>query len=159
MDIFKTGQVCLNGHQITGDIEKSTTSKFCARCGEATISKCQSCGSGVRGDRVIRGDFGGTRIGMHVPAFCVDCGTPFPWTERAVSAAKELADEIEDIDEGERERAKASFIALASDTPQTTVAATRVRKLIAKAGPIIGVGIRDIVISIATDAAKKAIGL
>jgi len=93
------------------------------------------------------------------PAFCPECGKSFPWTERSVEAAKELADEIEEIDEAEREKAKASFIALASDTPQTTVAATRVKKLIAKAGPIIGSGIRDIVVSIATDAAKKTMGL
>lgn len=92
------------------------------------------------------------------PSFCPGCGKPFPWTERAVAAAKELADEVEGIDDAEREKAKGSFMALTSDTPQTTVAATRVRKLIAKAGPIIGGGIRDIVVSIATDAAKKTMG-
>jgi len=94
-----------------------------------------------------------------VPRFCAECGKPFPWTERAVSAAKELADEVEGIDDTEREKAKNSFIALASDTPQTTVAATRVKKLIAKAGPIVGNGIREIVVSIATEAAKKSMGL
>jgi len=94
-----------------------------------------------------------------VPAFCHYCGKPYEWTLRQVQAAKDLADEIEDMDEAEREKAKASFIDLASDTPQTAVAATRVKKLIAKAGPIIGNAIREIVVSIATDAAKKTIGL
>lgn len=82
-----------------------------------------------------------------------------PWTERSIAAAKELADEVQGINEAERERAKESFIALASDTPQTTVAATRVNNLIAKAGPVLGNGIREIAVSLATEAAKKMLGL
>ncbi|MER8382271.1 DUF2321 domain-containing protein [Mesorhizobium sp. M0027] len=159
MQIYKVGQVCVNGHAITGNVEAAASSKFCPRCGEETIVTCPSCRASIRGNRIIRSDFGNISSGMHIPAFCHACGKPFPWTERAVAAAKELVDEVEGIETDEREKAKSSFIALASDTAQTTVAATRVNKLIAKAGPILGKGIRDIVVSIATDAAKKAMGL
>lgn len=94
-----------------------------------------------------------------VPNFCHACGRPYEWTVRQVQAAKDLADEIEGIEDAEREKAKESFIDLTSDTPQTTVAAARIKKLMAKAGPAIGSGLREIVVSIATDAAKKSLGL
>lgn len=93
-----------------------------------------------------------------VPAFCHECGKPYEWTLRRVQAAKDLADEVDGLEGAELTKAKDSFIVLVSDTPQTPVAAARVAKLLQKAGPIIGGGIRDIVVSIATDAAKKMMG-
>ncbi|HWK65382.1 MAG TPA: DUF2321 domain-containing protein [Rhizobiaceae bacterium] len=153
---YSNAQICNNGHLITSDIEDGSGANFCSNCGAATVVRCAHCSAGIRGDA----DDDGFTLSMGpVPAFCHYCGKPYEWTLRQVQAAKDLADEIEDMDEAEREKAKASFIDLASDTPQTAVAATRVKKLIAKAGPIIGNAIREIVVSIATDAAKKTIGL
>jgi len=95
---------------------------------------------------------------MTVQAYCHECGKPFPWTERAIAAAKELADEVDDIDDDDRQRAKDSFIALVSDTPQTTVAVARIRKLLSKASPMLRDGLKDVLVSIATEAAKKGLG-
>lgn len=152
---FDTGQACLNGHIVTGDVNDGTRSLFCASCGEATINACPSCERLLRGNERTDGWF----VGMTLPAFCFACGKPFPWTERRVQAAKDLADEVEGLEGAELTKAKDSFIVLVSDTPQTPVAAARVTKLLQKAGPVIGGGIRDIVVSIATDAAKKMMGL
>ena len=155
MERYLNGQVCLNGHVITGKVGSADTSKFCIRCGDKTISACLECNAPIRGD--WHADYGYLSM-SEAPSFCHECGKPYAWTERAIAAAKELADEVEGIDDADRERAKESFIALASDTPQTTVAVTRVKKLIQKAGPILGGGIRDILVDIATEAAKKGLG-
>jgi hypothetical protein len=152
---YKVGQACLNGHIITGDITNGSRADFCATCGEPTIKACPSCERAVRGNSETEYSV----YGMDLPSFCFACGKPFPWTERRVQAAKDLADEVEGLDGAELSKAKDSFIVLVSDTPQTPVAAARVVKLLQKAGPVIGGGIRDIVVSIATDAAKKMMGL
>jgi len=154
---FDTGQVCLNGHLITGDIADGTDTKHCSKCGESTVTACQHCGTPIRGDRTYSGSFSFIER-MTVQAYCHECGKPFPWTERAIAAAKELADEVDDIDDDDRQRAKDSFIALVSDTPQTTVAVARIRKLLSKASPMLRDGLKDVLVSIATEAAKKGLG-
>ncbi|MCZ3380399.1 DUF2321 domain-containing protein [Rhizobium sp. AG207R] len=159
MGYYQVGQVCLNGHEITSNFEgqQALRAAFCSECGEATIHKCQHCDANIRGWYHVDGF-----ISMQEwvpPSYCHACGKPFPWIERAVAAARDLADEIENIEPAELERAKQSFLALTADTPQTAVAAARIKKLLSKAGPVVGKGIRDIVVSIATDAAKKTIGL
>ncbi len=155
---YKNAQVCKNGHIITGNIENGDTAKFCSLCGAETITACGECGASIRGD-VYEIGWSGVAPMDAKPAFCPNCGTPYDWTQRQIQAAKDLADEIDDIDDAERERAKGSFVDLVSDNPQTTVAAARVSKLISNAGPVVGSAIKEIAISIATDAAKKLMGL
>ena len=94
---------------------------------------------------------------ISAPAFCSSCGKPYPWTEAKLKAAKELSDEIEDIDTEEREILKKSLDDIIRDTPQTPVAATRFKNIISKVGKPIAGAIRDIVVDIASEAAKKII--
>lgn len=156
-EYFKTGQACLNGHKITGDYGDSDTSKFCTKCGEGEIHACPNCRSNLRGDHIFDGYVSYVQP-FKVPAFCYNCGKSFPWTERQIDAAKELADEIVEIDRADLDKAKAALVALTSDTPQTPVAVVRVKKMLEKAGPAIGGGIKDILVGIATEAAKKGLG-
>lgn len=150
------GQICLNGHKITGDASSPFAKKFCSKCGEATITACPSCKQPIPGD--FKGE--GVRLGMtNRPAsFCAECGNPYPWTERQIQAVRDLADEIVSVDPAEIDRAKEAFISLTSDTPQTTVAVVRVKKMLEKASPAVGGAIRDILVNIATDAVKRAFG-
>ncbi|ANK85648.1 MULTISPECIES: DUF2321 domain-containing protein [Rhizobium] len=156
-EYFRIGQACLNGHKITGEYGDADTSKFCPTCGEPEIHACPNCESKLRGDHIYDGYVSFTDP-FKVTSFCHDCGKPFPWTERQIQAAQELADEIVEIDRADLDRAKAALIALTSDTPQTAVAVVRVKKMLEKAGPIIGGGIKDILVGIVTEAAKKALG-
>ena len=71
---------------------------------------------------------------MPAPKFCEYCGNPFPWTESALNAAKELADGLEALNEDEKEDLKKSIDDMVKDTPRTTVAVQKFKKLIAKAG-------------------------
>src|ERR1700723_711069 len=57
---------------------------FCTRCGAKTLVASQHCNTPI----LFR--FAGDRA-----AYCSDCGKPFPWTETALAAAKEFADELE----------------------------------------------------------------
>ncbi|MBK1792939.1 DUF2321 domain-containing protein [Devosia sp. WQ 349] len=153
---YDTAVVCKNGHVVSGNETNGKAALYCEQCGEATVTRCDTCNSPIRGNSTYSGHF----ISMGtLAAFCYQCGKPYEWTLRQIQAAKDLADEVEGLDGAELSKAKDSFIVLVSDTPQTPVAAARVTKLLQKAGPVIGGGIRDIVVSIATDAAKKMMGL
>lgn len=160
MGRYNIGQVCLNGHEITGNYSTGSefAENFCSRCGAQTITQCAACKAHIRGYY----DHEGGVIAIptfDAPAYCYNCGTPFPWTSRGISAAQELTDEIEGLTEAERDKAKASLVEITKDTAQAEVAIVRVRKLLAKAGPVIGQGLKEIIVSIATDAAKKQLGL
>lgn len=154
---YKIGQACLNGHKITGDYGDKATSKYCPKCGEAEVHVCSECEAAIRGDFVHKGYVSYSKP-FKVEAFCYECGSPYPWTFRQIEAAKELADEIVEIDRADLDKAKAALIALTSDTPQTAVAVVRVKKMMEKAGPVIGGGIKDILVGIATEGAKRALG-
>ena len=92
-----------------------------------------------------------------VPAFCPDCGKPYPWTEAKLKAARELADELDNLSLEERETLKKSLDDIIRDTPQTAVAATRFKRLVAKAGQVTANGFRDTLVDILSEAAKKII--
>jgi len=92
-----------------------------------------------------------------VPAFCSECGSAFSWTKAGIQAVRDLADELEQLTSEERDQLKESINDLIRDTPQTTVAATRFRRLVSKAGTTALEGFRTILVSIATEAAKKVL--
>jgi len=94
---------------------------------------------------------------LQLPSFCPECGKPYPWTEAKLKAAQELSDEIDNLSPEEREILKKSLDDIVRDTPQTPVAATRFKKLVAKAGKVAADGLRDILVDIASEAAKKII--
>lgn len=155
MGQYLVGQVCENGHLVTGDIRSHDASPFCSKCGEKTLEQCPTCKAHLRGD--YHGDV--VYEMARVRAFCFNCGKPYPWTLRQVEAAKALAAEIEDATDDEIQKAQDSLIVLTSDTPQTPVAVARIARLLKKAGPVVAGALTDILTSIATEAAKKQLGL
>ena len=94
---------------------------------------------------------------LPLPIFCPDCGKPYPWTEAKLKAAKELADELDELTPEERELLKKSLDDIMLDTPQTIVAATRFKKIAAKAGKATVKELRKLVVDIASETAKKII--
>ena len=91
------------------------------------------------------------------PIFCPDCGKPYPWTEAKLKAAQELADELDNLSPEERDLLKKSLDDIMLDTPQTIVAATRFKKIAAKAGKATVKELRKLVVDIASETAKKII--
>lgn len=93
------------------------------------------------------------------PQFCGECGTAFPWTQRALDAAKSLTDEETRLTPEEKIVVKTSIDELTSDTPLTPVAANRLNTLLKKFGPQAAELVKSIVLSVATGEAKKYLGL
>jgi hypothetical protein len=145
--------ICENGHVATSMLRLAPEddAAFCEHCGARNLKQCPNC------ERPIRGHYVGGAIGFPYvrPSFCIYCGKPFPWTEKTLSAAKELADEIEELSADDRERLKQNLEEIASDNPRTEVAAGRIRNTIARIGPATGRVLERLATEIATEAARK----
>jgi hypothetical protein len=153
---YDDAQVCPNGHVATSMFRYSPEFRrdFCETCGEATLTACPSCKHSIRGAY-----FGGgvSFAAYEPPAFCPDCGKRFPWTERRLEAARELALEAEHLSGEERTQLAETLDDLLRDVPRTQVAATRFKRLVAKAGVGTANALRDVLVDIASETAKKAI--
>ena len=153
-------QVCLNGHVITDSLRMfpGDDKTHCPRCGAPTISKCEKCQTDIQGhyrfpDVIVAGRGYKTKP----PAFCHSCGTQYPWTQARLVAARELAEELEGLSQGERQTLKVSLDDLVRDTPRTTLAATRFKRIISKAGKGAADTFKEIIIGVISEAAKKVI--
>jgi hypothetical protein len=152
-------QVCMNGHQITAfaNSEPLGREDFCQECGKKTIDACQSCKALIRGYLHIPGIVDCS--GVPVPKHCIKCGKAFPWTETALAAAKEYTDELDELSPEEKTVLKGTFDELTTDTAWTPLAANRFKKLMGKIGPVAGSVLQKIIETVATEAAKKSMGL
>lgn len=158
MGTYRVAQVCPNGHVATtaADVNPELREAFCSQCGEATLTTCPKCDASIRGDYHVEGVFG-FGGGYEPPAFCYDCGSQFPWTERKIAGAVELVEAGTDLSAEEVKQFKADLTELTKDSPKTQAASLRFKKLMAKAGNSIASGVRDIVVDVLSEAAKKAI--
>jgi hypothetical protein len=119
---------------------------FCTSCGAPRLDTCLHCNSLIE-------------LSHGRPAYCGGCGRPFPWTEAALAAAREYADELEQLTADERTTLKATFDDLVCDTDRTALAVSRFKRIVAKVEPIAGGMLKKIVETLATEAAKKALGM
>lgn len=160
MGQYDVAQICLNGHVINAETQEypHRNRKFCHQCGQPTITACPECNFDIRGEYISHDVvIIGAVHEFPVPAFCENCGRPYPWTSRALAAAKELTDQMQGLTEDEKAQVKTDLDALVADTPQTKVSATRVRRLLAKAGGELPGMVRDVMVAVASDTAKKVL--
>jgi hypothetical protein len=154
---YDTAQICLNGHVTNSSMRQSPefSQKFCRACGAATITKCPDCTTDIRGYCHVPGvvSFGD----VTAPPFCVDCGAAYPWTKARLDAARELAMEQDALTPEERTALAKSLDDLVRDTPRTGLAAMRFKKLASKAGSTAASGLKDILVGVLTEGAKKII--
>ncbi len=172
---YDTAQICTKGHvgNWMSISKPETNRKFCYKCGAPTITNCQYCNAIIRG-YYHEGRFIQERLDRQIlealnpppktildhttlPSFCPECGKPYPWTEAKLKAAQELSDRLDNLTPKERDTLKKSLDDIVRDTPQTTVAATRFKKIVAKAGKVAADGFRDILVDVLSEAAKKVI--
>lgn len=155
MGTYRTAQVCLNGHSVTSSLEISPelAEKFCSDCGVETISTCPNCQAKIRGYYEVPGVF--SMGGYTPPNFCHGCGTAFPWARAKIDAAKELADELDELSDDEKEKLKSTIDDLVVAGPKTEVAALRYKKLVGKVGGATASALRSILVDVASEAAKK----
>lgn len=167
MATYDTAQICLKGHLITGRAETAPyrQRKFCERDGSEVISRCPICDSKIRGTAILGHQVVSESLRPRlrselrvVPAYCPDCGKPFPWTAERIKAAHDLIQEMDELTPEEKTRLSESVAELAQDSPQTPVAVARVKKIAMKVGKE-GWGVfQKILTDVASDAAKKMLG-
>ena len=155
MDQHDVAQICSNGHVINPRAESSPqfSKKFCAQCGASTTTQCQQCKAN------IQGEYPGWYRKFPVPAFCSECGAPYPWTEAKLQAARDLTQELEGLDDADKKALQGTFDDLVKDTPQTQVAARKFKKLLSTVGKEGGTALREVLVSVLSETAKKALGL
>ena len=163
---YDTAQICANGHLITAAVKQNPERQraFCPSCGAKTLTACPGCGQPIRGahcaqvhNYVMDRWYTGVGSLRAIAAHCSECGMAFPWTSARLATARELAGEIEGLSDEERETLKNSLDDLTADTPRTEVAASRVKGLIAKSGKVAADTINKILVTVATEYAKKII--
>lgn len=159
MGYFDVAQVCLNGHMITDNAKGSPQfqKKFCDKCGEETIMVCPECRTPIQGDYHADGVVVIGFSSPPPPSFCPNCGRPYPWTQRRIEAARDLANELEDLSSEEQETLKRSLDSLVRDLPATELAATRFKRIMAKVGAESYAAMKSILVNVLSEAAKKVL--
>jgi hypothetical protein len=157
MGSYRVAEVCPNGHVSTSSADTSPElrEKFCSSCGEPTMTQCESCKASIRGDYNVEGVF--TLSEYMPPAHCHNCGAGFPWTARKVESAVELVEVGGELSETELAQLRIDLTELTKDSPKTQVASLRVKKAMEKVGSALAHGVREIVVNVLSEAAKKAI--
>ncbi|MBF0285378.1 MAG: DUF2321 domain-containing protein [Magnetococcales bacterium] len=156
MGTYRIAEVCQNGHVSTSsaDLYPDLREKFCSKCGENTMMQCPSCRKPIRG--YYDSDFVTVICDYHPPAYCHQCGTPFPWTSRKITNAVALV-EYSDVQltPDEIQQFRSDVTDLTKDSPNNPISSLRIKKVLAKVGPLIASGVKDILTSVMTEAAKK----
>ena len=131
---YDVAQICLNGHNINS-LSKTylnSNSSFCSDCGKKTITCCEKCNGEIRGyyhASIPIGSF------YSVPSYCLECGNAYPWTVSKIQALKELADDLEEISDADKQKLIESIDHVLTETPKTTLASSRFKSILNKVTP------------------------
>jgi hypothetical protein len=166
---YDVAQVCLNGHVVTDRSQSRPefSKKFCPDCGAETITQCRDCGQAIQGALHTTYMMGGSRYlnrpptsrimtaNGHVGAYCHACGKPYPWTSKSIEAAQALAQEQEELTDADKILLQSSIPDLVADTPRTSVAVVRFKKLMLKVGKEAADGFKNILVNVLSEAVRK----
>ena len=92
-----------------------------------------------------------------LPRFCINCGEPYPWTGSKLQAAKDLALELNVLDDQDRAVLEKSINDMVKDTPTSHMAAIRFKKIMLKVGQNAALMFREILINVLSETAKKTL--
>ena len=159
MGRYSTAQICMNGHCITSSADSHPEYKqsFCDQCGAPTIMTCPECNALIRGEYEVEGLWGS--LGYVVPAYCYNCGKPYPWTKATIDAIAELVMEDEKLQDIEKEALVSSLPDAIAETPKTRLAVTRIKKALLVAGKFTADGLRQFAIDFGCEFLKDQLGL
>lgn len=155
--VYRTAQICKNGHVITSNISYSEfLSDFCPDCGAKTISTCLDCKTPIRGKYDILG-VSNFSSSYEPPAYCYHCGKPFPWTESKLNAIADLLDMQNQLTEEEKKRFISCLPIIFTETSQSEVTAFKLRALFKKLPSEIGSLVKNIIIDVLSESVKKVL--
>jgi Uncharacterized protein conserved in bacteria len=126
--------ICLNGHVVNNSSKTypQFSAKHCAKCGEATIDACPSCKTAIKGEYYVPGVFAISSHTPSAPSFCPECGRSFPWTERRLAVAKELADDLDGLSPDEKLKLRGALDDLVKEGPKAEPAQFRFKQIMKK---------------------------
>lgn len=152
---YDVAQICLNGHMVNSTWASSPefSKDFCPKCGTRTITECQACKVRIQGHCHITGFISARPTSVR--AYCHACGKPYPWTSARIEAARAIAQELDGLSDAERISLQASIDDLVADTPRTEVAVVRFKKLAAKAGKHGMDALKNVLVNVVSEAAKR----
>ena len=159
MGEYRYAHICRNGHVLTSKAASPSISavKFCQTCGAPALTKCVHCQTAIRGE-FSPDQFVIFNSNYPRPAYCHNCGLPYPWTESALEAMKEIIWEDEDLFDDEKERMSQSLPDLITETPKTELAIMRVKKFALRATKGVGSALLSFVIEHGCEKAVTALG-
>ena len=151
--------ICLNGHVVNDSSQTSPqfNAKHCRKCGEATIDKCPACQKSIKGEYHVPGVVVVGRGDPPAPSFCHECGKPYPWTERRLTAAKELADEMDGLTDDDKLKLRGALDDLAKEGPKTEPAKFRFKQIMKKVGGDGYEMMKKVVTDIVSESVRKSI--
>ncbi len=154
---WDTAQVCENGHDINAYAASMPqyNAPRCSKCGAETITKCSKCSEIIRGKYHASGVIDVNHY--KIPSFCHNCGSPYPWTDKQLSAAREYVRESERLTDNEKGILERSLDDLVRDTPNTPISVLRYKQLVSKMGAAAAEGLKTILFGLLTEAAKRQI--
>lgn len=160
MGYYHVAQICLNGDCISDRIDDSEelSQKYCKKCGAKTITACPNCNAPIRGDYETDGI---AVLGWEykVPAFCCECGSPYPWTKSALEAAEQLIKEDDKLTDDIKNKVIESLPDIISETPKTQLAASRFKRALISAGKFTVDGMRQFAIEFGCELALRIAGI
>lgn len=138
---------CMNGHLVSGAAAVShDEAEWCGKCGAAILTACPGCKEPIPFHAGLEAS---------LAQYCAACSRPYPWTERAVSAARSLIRELASLDQYERDQLRRSVDHLLRETPQTPLAITRIRKTLDRIGGDHAKALRELLFSVASETVKE----
>lgn len=153
--IYKTAQICKNGHVITPNIDSSNfLSNFCPECGAETTSICLHCNTPIRGQLHISGVIGLVSL-YKPPAYCHHCGKPFPWTESRFNSISDLLDMQDQLTRDEKEHFMSYLPIIFAETIESEVTALKLRSLLNKLPSEIGNLVKRSITDVLAEGVKK----
>lgn len=154
MGTYTTARICLNGHLISTSSNTTGPKVFCTKCGSSTTTQCENCGAPIHGTYQVPGVIS---IGEKyaIPAYCYNCGSPYPWTKTALETAEAIIHEDELLNEEQMQQFYSCLPDLLVDTPKTKLALIRYKKFVDKATSATGEAIYDILKDVAAETIKK----
>ncbi|QSR89275.1 DUF2321 domain-containing protein [Methylacidiphilum caldifontis] len=156
---YDVAQICLNGHLINDAAQRYPmhNKNYCTICGAKSITKCENCNEDIQGmyynPKYI------TIKEYTIPSYCHFCGTPYPWTQTKIEAARIRIKEIESLSDEEKELLNQSINDLIKDTPKTNLAIDRVKRIMLKTKQDIAMIIKSIIADIAAESVKQLLNL
>ncbi len=158
---FDKAQICLNGCVINSRSSEAPelNASYCIHCGAQIIDKCPNCQEPIRGMTSFYNEAFNywNTCGFNFPRHCHGCGSPYPWTEKALQAATILIQEADELTPEEKAAFKENINELTADTPMTPVATHRIKKVLSKLGQGTADAIGKIIITVVTEATKQAL--